>query len=102
MFVSPSTVDRVIQIAVEPLQPGDRVLFHTDGVIESRSPDGSLFGTERLADFLVRATMDGRSAAETIRRLSANLVTHVEGRLKDGATMFLVEYTSPPIHLPVT
>ena len=34
----------VVEIAVEQLQNGDRVLFHTDGVIESRSPDGTLFG----------------------------------------------------------
>ena len=87
---------QVVQIAVEPLQSGDRVLFHTDGVSESRSPDGTTFGTERLADFLVRATMDGVSVAETIRRLSANVVTHVGAGLKDDATMFLVEYTSHP------
>ncbi len=84
----------VVQIAVEPLQSGDRVLFHTDGVSESRSPDGTLFGTERLADFLVRATMDAVSVAETIRRLSANVVAHVGAGLKDDATMLLVEYTS--------
>ncbi len=83
---------KVVQIAVEPLQSGDRVLFHTDGVSESRSPDGTLFGTERLADFLVRATMDGVSVAETVRRLSANVVAHVGAGLKDDATVFLVEY----------
>jgi len=84
----------VVQIAVEPLQSGDRVLFHTDGVSESRSSDGTLFGTDRLADFLVRATMDGVSVSETIRRLSANVVAHVGAGLKDDATMFLVEYTN--------
>jgi len=84
----------VVQIAVEPLQAGDRVLFHTDGVTESRTSDGTLFGTDRLADFLVRATMDGVSVAETIRRLSANVVTHAGAGLKDDATMFLVEYTN--------
>ena len=84
----------VVQIAVEPLQSGDRVLFYTDGVSESRSSDGTFFGTERLADYLVRATMDGVSVAETMRRLSANVVTHVGAGLKDDATMFLVEYTN--------
>ena len=89
----------VVQVAVEALQSGDRVLFHTDGVSESRSPDGTLFGVERLADFLVRATMDGVSVAETIRRLSANVVAHVGAGLKDDATMFLVEYSN---HHPTT
>ena len=89
---------RVVQVAVESLQTGDRVLFHTDGVIESRSSDGSTFNTERLADFLVRATLDGATVAETIRRLSASVVAHVGTGLRDDATLFLVEYTN---HDPV-
>ncbi len=87
---------RVVQVAVESLQSGDRVLFHTDGVSESRSPDGTLFGTERLADFLVRATMDAVSVAETIRRLSASVVAHVGAGLRDDATLFLLEYRNHP------
>jgi serine phosphatase RsbU (regulator of sigma subunit) len=90
---------RVVQVAVESLQRGDRVLFHTDGISESRSPAGSAFGTERLADFLVRATMDGVSVAETIRRLAAMVIAHVGSGLRDDATLFLVEYTN---HEPVS
>ena len=92
----------VVEIAVEQLQSGDRVLFHTDGVIESRSPDGTLFGVDRLADFLVRATLDRVSVAETVRRLSASVVRHVGAGLRDDATLFLVEYrnarTTPLAH----
>ncbi len=80
------------QVATETLQRGDRVLFYTDGISESRSPDGSLFGQERLADFLVRATLDGLPTAETARRLSAAVVTHVGQGLRDDATLLLVEY----------
>ena len=86
----------VVEIAVEQLQHGDRVLFHTDGVIESRSPDGTLFGADRLADFLVRATLDRVSVAETVRRLSAGVVAHVGAGLRDDATLFLVEYRNEP------
>jgi len=82
----------VVEIAVEQLQSGDRVLFHTDGVIESRSPDRTLFGPDRLADFLVRATLDRVPVAETVRRLSASVVAHVGTGLRDDATLFLVEY----------
>jgi serine phosphatase RsbU (regulator of sigma subunit) len=82
----------VVQVSVDHLQRGDRVLFLTDGVTESRSPDGSLFGHDRLADFLVRATLDGMPVAETVRRLSSSVVAHVGEGLRDDATMFLVEY----------
>ena len=82
----------VAEVAVEPLQSGDRVLFYSDGVSESRAKDGSAFGTDRLADFLVRATIDRVSVAETVRRLSANVVSFVGANLTDDATLFLVEY----------
>lgn len=82
----------VVQVAQETLQRGDRVLFHTDGISESRSPDGGRFGTDRLADFLIRATLDGLRGAETVRRLSAAVGAHVGKGLNDDATMLLVEY----------
>ncbi len=82
----------VVLVAEEPLQSGDRVLFHTDGITESVSPDGSRFGLDRLADFLIRATLDGLHGPETVRRLSAAVGAHVGQGLNDDATMLLVEY----------
>jgi serine phosphatase RsbU (regulator of sigma subunit) len=35
---------------VIPLEPGDMVLFLTDGVVEARDPEGSAFGTKRTLD----------------------------------------------------
>jgi hypothetical protein len=67
----------VVQVAQETLQRGDRVLFHTDGITESVSPSGGRFGLDRLADYLVRATLDGVPGAETVRRLSAAVGAHV-------------------------
>jgi phosphoserine phosphatase RsbU/P len=34
------------------LEAGDLVLFLTDGVVESRAPDGAIFGTRRTADLV--------------------------------------------------
>jgi hypothetical protein len=82
----------VVQVAEESLQGGDRVLFYTDGITESRSVDGETFGLERLADYLVRATLDRVPAAETVRRLSANVLAFVGNGLRDDATLFLIEY----------
>jgi len=82
----------VAEIAVVKLQPGDRVLFHTDGVTETQAPGGERFGIPRLADFLVRATLDGVSPAETVRRLSALIMQHNGADLSDDATLLLVQY----------
>lgn len=88
----------VVEIARETLQRGDRVLFYTDGISESLCPDGGRFGQERLADYLVRATLDGLPGAETVRRLSAAVGTHAGKGLNDDATMLLVEYRRLDLH----
>jgi serine phosphatase RsbU (regulator of sigma subunit) len=89
----------VVQVAQETLQRGDRVLFHTDGISESVGPDGSRFGLDRLADYLIRSTLDGLPGAETVRRLSAAVGAHVSQDLNDDATMLLIDYLgAEPAH----
>jgi hypothetical protein len=85
----------VVEVASHVLQRGDRVLFYTDGITESRSPDGAFFGRDRLADFLVRAALDDVPVAETARRLSANVVEYVNTELSDDATLLLIGYHGP-------
>ena len=51
------------------LEPDDAVLLYTDGVVEARTPDGELFGLERLADLLEREAASGQPAEELLRRL---------------------------------
>jgi serine phosphatase RsbU (regulator of sigma subunit) len=82
----------VVEVATQPLQRGDRVLFYTDGITESRSPDGAFFGRDRLADFLVRAALEGVPVAETARRLSAGVIDYTNAGLRDDATLLLIEY----------
>ncbi|MGY1724800.1 PP2C family protein-serine/threonine phosphatase [Blastococcus sp. SYSU DS0533] len=74
------------------LRPGDRVLLHTDGITEARSPAGEFFGEERLADFVVRAETAGEPPPETLRRLMRSVMEHQAGRLQDDATIVLVEW----------
>ena len=87
----------VNEIATEHLQSGDRVLFYTDGVVETRAPDtGWEFGVDRLADLLVRATLDGVFPAETVRRLSASIMAYNGAGLSDDATLLVIDYHGPP------
>lgn len=77
------------------LQPGDRVLLYTDGVTEARTRDGDQFGLERFADYVIRATAAGELAPETLRKLIHSILDAQPGRLRDDATILLVEWWPP-------
>jgi len=78
------------------LQPGDRVLLYTDGVVEARSPAGEEFGADRLADLLVRESASGLLASEVLRRLVHGCLEFQGGRLRDDATLLLLEWGGAP------
>jgi hypothetical protein len=81
----------VVEVAEQTVQRGDRVLFYTDGISEARSSDGSFFGDERLADFLVRASLEHMPARETVRHLADNILAFSDAGLRDDATVLLME-----------
>ncbi|MFF9909144.1 PP2C family protein-serine/threonine phosphatase [Streptomyces sp. NPDC013457] len=74
------------------LQPGDRILLYSDGVTDARSRDGDLYGEERLADTVIRATAAGDPAPEALRRLIQSLRQHQGHKLRDDATILLTEW----------
>ncbi|MEU4272886.1 PP2C family protein-serine/threonine phosphatase [Streptomyces sp. NPDC026092] len=74
------------------LQPGDRILLYSDGVTEARSPQGDLYGEERLGDTVIRATAAGHPAPEALRRLVQGLREHQHHKLRDDATILLSEW----------
>ncbi|WP_198681026.1 PP2C family protein-serine/threonine phosphatase [Lentzea terrae] len=76
----------------EHLEPGDRLLFYTDGIVEARDTRGRQFGLRRFADFVIRREADGCSAPETLRRLMRTVLDHQHGRLQDDASALLVEW----------
>lgn len=59
---------------------------------EGRAADGSPFGLERLADFIIRHSATGLPAPETMRRLKRAILEYQHGRLRDDATTVLVEW----------
>jgi hypothetical protein len=84
------------EIATVALEPGDRVLFYTDGVVEGRNLAGEPFGEARLADLVVRETLAGQPAAETMRRLAHAILAHQGAKPRDDATMVFLEWPGPP------
>ncbi|WP_354637975.1 PP2C family protein-serine/threonine phosphatase [Kitasatospora camelliae] len=74
------------------LEPGDRILVHTDGVTEGRSRTGEMFGEPRLVDTVVRATAAGEPTPEALHRLVRTILDHQSGRLTDDATILLAEW----------
>ena len=82
----------VAEVAVEDLQPGDTVLFYTDGAVEGRPSRGEPFGLPRLIDHLAVAVREGVGPAETVRRLSTSIVAYNGEGLGDDATLLLLEY----------
>jgi hypothetical protein len=83
------------EVAEVALEPGDAVLFMTDGVLEARSPDGAFFGRTRLARLWAEAAGHGDLPAEIMRRLCHSVLDHQQGRLQDDATLLLVVWTGP-------
>ena len=83
-------------VATEDLEPGDRLLFFTDGVIEHRNAAGEMFGEDRLAQWLLRHLSDELPSAEVLRRLNRDLLETIgPAGPKDDATLVLVHWTGP-------
>jgi hypothetical protein len=69
-----------------PFVPGDRLLLHTDGVIEARSPAGEFFPLHEAM-----ASTNPGTPAEFLEHLHERLIRHTQGSLADDAAMLLVE-----------
>jgi len=87
-------------VSEETLQPADRVLFYTDGIIEEHLTGGELFGTSRLIEQVERAQAEGGPVQVTVARLSHALMAERGGATSDDATLFLIEWRNEdPDHL---
>ncbi|MCC9311417.1 serine/threonine-protein phosphatase [Kitasatospora sp. RB6PN24] len=79
------------QVHETTLEPGDRVLLYTDGVVEARDTDGAEFGLDRFTDFIIRSTATGQRPSEALRLLIHDILDHQRNQLRDDATIVLFE-----------
>ncbi len=82
----------ITQVGEVHLQPGDRVLFYSDGVVEARPQGGPQFGVERLIDDAEEHLGTSLPVAEVLRRLVRRLREHRGGELEDDATLVFLEW----------
>lgn len=83
------------QVAVESLEPGDVVLFYTDGVIEGRSAGGEEFGIDRLARIWEQEWASERPPEEVLRRVVQAVGAFTDGHLRDDATVLQLCWYGP-------
>jgi len=78
----------VVRPRVERLEPGDRLLFYTDGLAEARR-DGQFFPTAGRAWRL----LGHGTVSDGLTSLESALVEWVRGRLDDDIALVLMEYS---------
>ncbi|MEV0989521.1 PP2C family protein-serine/threonine phosphatase [Streptomyces sp. NPDC049949] len=79
-------------VSERTLQPGDRLLCFTDGLIEEHQAGGEQFGEEQLIEWTNRVVSDHTGVRPVVRALSHALKQERGGITSDDATIFLIEW----------
>ncbi|MEV6012892.1 PP2C family protein-serine/threonine phosphatase [Streptomyces sp. NPDC051976] len=80
------------QVSERTLQPGDRVLCFTDGLIEEHLAGGEQFGLPQLIDAIAEVGRNRPGTRAMVRDLSHTLKRARGGVTTDDATIFLIEW----------
>jgi serine phosphatase RsbU (regulator of sigma subunit) len=82
-------------LSTDALEPGDSVLFYTDGVVEAHQPGGHIFGVERLTDLIGRHASEQLEPEEIVRQIVRSILDYKTEPLADDATLVLVHWNGP-------
>ncbi len=73
------------------MESGDALIFYTDGVVESVSPSGDLYGYSRLQKHFKERMTENMSAADYIQDMMKELNKYQEGQpFDDDVTMIVI------------
>jgi PAS domain S-box-containing protein len=75
------------------LEPGDRIVLFTDGVIDAQSSKGKLYGLKRLNRFVVQNRE--KSSEEFIDSLIESVLDFCDGEPKDDLTVMVCDIPGP-------
>ncbi|CAN5402060.1 PP2C family protein-serine/threonine phosphatase [soil metagenome] len=79
-------------VSEEYLEPGDVLIFYTDGLTEARDLDSALLGVDGLVDLVQRSTASQRSLPELVRSIRTQLGARADAWVSDDATALCVEW----------
>jgi hypothetical protein len=85
--------DSSIEVGEETLEPRDRLLLYTDGVVDAYDRGGERFGVERLVELAERCAAAEFPGPETLRRLARSVLEHQKGAPADDATLLLPDWS---------
>jgi hypothetical protein len=80
--------ERSLPSATAQLQSGDRLLVYSDGIVESRMPDGSRFGQRRLERLLLES--GGRPPSVAVAAIERAVLDATSAEIRDDATQLLL------------
>ena len=78
-----------MKVATERLEPGDSVLFYTDGVIEALDAAEDEFGHSRLLAEIAR--WREQSLRESLDGIAVAVRQWCDGRIRDDVSLLAVE-----------
>ena len=83
-------------ISAIDLEPGDVVLFYTDGITEAHTLERELFGLDRLIRLMGSEYSGGHQPEELLRRMIGSVLDYQVGELRDDLTLLMLRWYGPP------